>query len=319
MPGIKPYVYPVLNTCRTSPKHKLAIVTRFQAKGHIVGVSGDGVNDAPALKKADLGISMNKSASDVSKEAAGMILLDDNFASIVNGISEGRLIFSNLKKSIRYTLAHIFPEIAPFLIHIIFGIPLPLSSFLVLLIDLGTEMGPAVSFAWEPQESDLMMFPPRKVLCTEKLNNATYDQEIAGENETNPKTRTARIVSYMRRKYRKFFTRNETGEVLIDNDLLIWSYFEAGVSITIGCFAAYLLALSLKSVPFDILYKTIYFDSDSPPLQLNNGEIADAQRQLDIQGSAQGAYFFGIVIGQWFTLFLVKHRYSYPYGWDLLK
>src|ERR1700761_5314390 len=86
---------------RTSPKHKLEIVRRAQSMGHIVGVTGDGVNDSPALKKADLGIAMNISGSDVSKEAASMILLDDNFASTVNGIAEGRLIFANLKKSIR--------------------------------------------------------------------------------------------------------------------------------------------------------------------------------------------------------------------------
>lgn len=95
---------------RTSPKHKLLIVKRAQSIGHIVGVTGDGVNDSPALKKADLGISMNISGSDVSKEAAAMILIDDNFASTVNGIEEGRLIFQNLKKSIRYTLTHLMPE-----------------------------------------------------------------------------------------------------------------------------------------------------------------------------------------------------------------
>ena len=95
---------------RTSPKHKLTIVKRAQALGHIVGVTGDGVNDSPALKKADLGIAMNVSGSDVSKEAAAMILIDDNFASAVNGIEEGRLIFQNLKKSIRYTISHTMPQ-----------------------------------------------------------------------------------------------------------------------------------------------------------------------------------------------------------------
>ena len=95
---------------RTSPKHKLQIVKHAQSLGHIVGVTGDGVNDSPALKKADLGIAMNESGSDVSKEAAAMILIDDNFASTVNGIEEGRLIFQNLKKSIQYTVTHTMPE-----------------------------------------------------------------------------------------------------------------------------------------------------------------------------------------------------------------
>lgn len=95
---------------RTSPKHKLQIVKYAQSLGHIVGVTGDGVNDSPALKKADLGIAMNESGSDVSKEAAAMILVDDNFASTVNGIEEGRLIFQNLKKSIQYTVTHTMPQ-----------------------------------------------------------------------------------------------------------------------------------------------------------------------------------------------------------------
>jgi sodium/potassium-transporting ATPase subunit alpha len=95
---------------RTSPKHKLQIVKHAQSLGHIVGVTGDGVNDSPALKKADLGIAMNESGSDVSKEAAAMILIDDNFASTVNGIEEGRLIFQNLKKSIQYTVTHTMPQ-----------------------------------------------------------------------------------------------------------------------------------------------------------------------------------------------------------------
>eukprot|EP00001_Collodictyon_triciliatum_P052725 09412_1 len=98
---------------RTSPKHKLEIVLRCQAIGHIVGMTGDGVNDSPALKRADLGISMGISGSDVSKEAAAMILLDDNFPSIVKGITQGRAIFESLKKSICYTLTHLVPEMVP--------------------------------------------------------------------------------------------------------------------------------------------------------------------------------------------------------------
>lgn len=121
---------------RTSPKHKLEIVRRAQSMGHIVGVTGDGVNDSPALKKADLGIAMNQSGSDVSKEAASMILLDDNFASTVKGIEEGRLIFFNLKKSIKYTISHSTPEVIPNLLYVIAPIPLPLSAILILVIDL---------------------------------------------------------------------------------------------------------------------------------------------------------------------------------------
>src|SRR3989338_3832225 len=106
---------------RTSPQQKLLIVSKFQELGHCVAVTGDGTNDSPALKRADVGVAMNISGSAVSKEAAAIILLDDNFASIVNGIQEGRLIFDNLKKSIAYTMSHLMPEIAPFLVYIVFS------------------------------------------------------------------------------------------------------------------------------------------------------------------------------------------------------
>merc|ERR1711962_586403 len=134
---------------RTSPQQKLIIVEGCQRMGAIVAVTGDGVNDSPALKKADIGVAMGIAGSDVSKQAADMILLDDNFASIVTGVEEGRLIFDNLKKSIAYTLTSNIPEIAPFLFNQTVGLPLPLTTVMILLVDLGTDLAPAISMAYE--------------------------------------------------------------------------------------------------------------------------------------------------------------------------
>ncbi|KAK5891457.1 hypothetical protein CgunFtcFv8_018708 [Champsocephalus gunnari] len=165
---------------RTSPQQKLIIVEGCQRQGAIVAVTGDGVNDSPALKKADIGVAMGISGSDVSKQAADMILLDDNFASIVTGVEEGRLIFDNLKKSIAYTLTSNIPEISPFLLFICANIPLPLGTVTILCIDLGTDMVPAISLAYEEAESDIMKRQPRNPktdkLVNERLISIAYGQ-----------------------------------------------------------------------------------------------------------------------------------------------
>ncbi|CAF1414580.1 unnamed protein product [Adineta ricciae] len=165
---------------RTSPQQKLIIVESCQRLGEIVAVTGDGVNDSPALKKADIGIAMGITGSDVSKQASDMILLDDNFASIITGIEEGRLIFDNLKKSICYTLSSKIPELAPFLFYMIAEIPLPLGTIAILCIDLGTDMFPAISLAYERAESDIMQRPPRDAkrehLATDRLIWMSYGQ-----------------------------------------------------------------------------------------------------------------------------------------------
>lgn len=165
---------------RTSPQQKLRIVEGCQGVGAVVAVTGDGVNDSPALKQADIGISMGISGSDVSKQAADMILLDDNFASIVTGVEEGRLIFDNLKKSIAYTLTSNIPEITPFLLFILINIPLPLGTVTILLIDLGTDMLPAISLAYESSETDIMKRiprdPKRDHLVNSRLISLTYGQ-----------------------------------------------------------------------------------------------------------------------------------------------
>merc|ERR1711950_50608 len=165
---------------RTSPQQKLIIVEGCQRMGAIVAVTGDGVNDSPALKKADIGVAMGIAGSDVSKQAADMILLDDNFASIVTGVEEGRLIFDNLKKSIAYTLTSNIPEISPFLLCILADVTLPLGTVTLLCIDLGTDMVPAISMAYEQAESDIMKRQPRNpftdTLVNERLISMAYGQ-----------------------------------------------------------------------------------------------------------------------------------------------
>ncbi|XP_041986596.1 sodium/potassium-transporting ATPase subunit alpha-like [Aricia agestis] len=146
---------------RTSPTQKLQIVEACQKLGGVVAVTGDGVNDAPALKCADIGISMGITGSQVSQHTADIILIDDNFATIVVGIEEGRKIFDNLKKSVCYILISNVPEIFPVFMFVLFSIPLPLGVMTILCVDLGTDMWPAVALSFEQAESDVMSRPPR--------------------------------------------------------------------------------------------------------------------------------------------------------------
>lgn len=125
---------------RTTPQQKLKIVENFQRRGEIVAVTGDGVNDAPALRKANIGVAMgNPESSEVAREAASVVLLDDNFASLVAAITEGRVLYDNLKKTIAYTLVHIAPETIPVILALALGMPLGLGSCSCCAIDLVTE------------------------------------------------------------------------------------------------------------------------------------------------------------------------------------
>lgn len=146
---------------RMTPKHKMRVVSILKEEGERVAVTGDGVNDAPALKKADIGIAMGISGTDVAKEAADMILLDDNFATIVNAIEEGRAVYENIRKFISYIFSSNIPEIIPYLAYVLFRIPLPLTIIQILAIDLGTDMLPALALGAEKPTRDLMRQPPR--------------------------------------------------------------------------------------------------------------------------------------------------------------
>uniref|UniRef100_A0ACB8FS62 Potassium-transporting ATPase alpha chain 1 n=1 Tax=Sphaerodactylus townsendi TaxID=933632 RepID=A0ACB8FS62_9SAUR len=165
-------MHPEMVFARTSPQQKLIIVESCQKLGAIVAVTGDGVNDSPALKKADIGVAMGIAGSDAAKNAADMILLDDNFASIVTGVEQGRLIFDNLKKSIAYTLTKNIPELTPYLIYITVSVPLPLGCITILFIELCTDIFPSVSLAYEKAESDIMHLKPRNPRRDRLVNEA---------------------------------------------------------------------------------------------------------------------------------------------------
>jgi len=146
---------------RVSPAHKLRVVTALQNRGHIVAMTGDGVNDAPALKKADIGVAMGITGTDVTKEAAAMTLTDDNFASIVAAVDEGRAVFENIKKYLMFLLSCNFGEIILLAGATFLAWPLPLSAVQILYINLATDGLPALALAVDPHEQDLMRRPPR--------------------------------------------------------------------------------------------------------------------------------------------------------------
>jgi len=146
---------------RVAPEHKLRIVRLLRSMGEVVAVTGDGANDAPSLKEADIGVAMGISGTDVAKEASEVVLLDDSFASIVRAVESGRTIFDNIRRFIAYVFAHNWAELSAYILYILLGIPLPLLATQVLAIDLGIEVLPSLALGREPPEPGTMMRPPR--------------------------------------------------------------------------------------------------------------------------------------------------------------
>jgi Ca2+-transporting ATPase len=148
--------------CRVSPAHKMRVVTAFQRRGEVVAVTGDGANDAPALKHADIGVAMGASGTDVAREAAAMVLLDDSFASITAAVRLGRTVYQNIRRFLVYLFSHNIGELVPILAATFAGFPLvPISAVQILAIDLGSDVLPALALGAEPPEADVMDRPPR--------------------------------------------------------------------------------------------------------------------------------------------------------------
>lgn len=317
---------------RTSPKHKLEIVKRAQALGHVVGVTGDGVNDSPALKKADLGIAMNISGSDVSKEAANMILLDDNFASTVKGVAEGRQIFVNLKRSIQYTISHSTPEVIPQLLYVVVPLPLPLSAILILVIDLGFELLVALSFAWDkPETADgLMRMKPRKPVNERSIHSLKKralrrSRTLARDTETQEVIQPSRVSQWIHKlktPFRRTFWEDvlepTDNENLVDGLLLSYAYLEAGLIETLACLVAYFVVFFKAGfTPGDLRRAQKdghYFLKSSPDFVNSRGRVLNAPQQVDALAQAQSIVYLSIFIVQCFNVFAVKARLSYPFG-----
>jgi len=276
---------------------------------------------------------MNVSGSDVSKEAASMILLDDNFASTVSGIEEGRLIFINLKKSIQYTISHTTPEVIPNLLYVIVPIPLPLSAILVLVIDLGFELIVALSFAWDPPESEdgLMKVPPRKPVTPETIDifrrralrrkGSRYDEEsgeiVSPESMTKMQKLAHNLSQLFTREYWVDKFENTGAEVLVDGPLLSWAYLEIGVIQAIGSLTGYFIVMYRRGItPRDaqLMQKgagapTHYFTA-----QAQTYKGIDAATQVDILAEAQSMVYFSIMTMQMFNIFACKSRLKLPFG-----
>lgn len=162
MTNLEDVVEDIAIYARVNPEHKIRIVDALKKKGHIVAMTGDGVNDAPALKKADIGIAMGITGTDVSKEASAMILTDDNFASIVNAVEEGRGTYDNIRKYFAFLISGNIAEVLIIFLGIIFGLPLPMTATQILLINLVTDGLPALALSADPFEPNAMAKKPRK-------------------------------------------------------------------------------------------------------------------------------------------------------------
>jgi len=260
---------------RTSPQMKLRLVEHLRAAGEIVAVTGDGVNDSPALKAAHIGIAMGSpSSSDVAREAADIVLLDDNFASIVHAIAEGRSVFDNLTKSIMYTLSHLMPQLIPVFFNLAIGMPLAMNGIMILSIDLLTEQGPAISLVYEKPEDDIMKRRPRNPTTDHLITKFTlaYSYIISGL--------TSSMICFM--AYALVFKHYGI------------SMSDVAFSADKGFFAG---------PPYDEPVNGVY-----GPVLTSNGVAFDARTQYLISRHASTAWYMTLILNQFFNIFTCRTR-----------
>jgi sodium/potassium uptake antiporter P-type ATPase alpha subunit len=276
---------------RSLPAQKQQIVQELQARGHIVAVTGDGTNDCPALRQAACGVAMGISGSDIAKNAAQVVLLDDNFCSLVAGIQEGRLIFHNMKKCIMYTVTHLMPEIIPFLLLILIKLPVAMQTVMVLCIDLGTELMPSIALAWEEGEANFMQQPPRDTkkdrLVTPQLLFMAYI--LAGIFET--------AVCYW--GYFWAFT----GYGFYWEDL-----FGAGYALNTNSYAQMASNSDDYNEMVSLMGRNTVFATDDRYTPKSVEQFYNFS--LDALSTAQTAYIYGIVICQLGNILCTRSRYE---------
>jgi len=284
---------------RCDQEAKLNIIADLQDQSDIVCFVGSQIGDTCALAQADIGISFQDSDR-ISKETSSMVLNPQEFGDVIYSLEEGRLFFINLRKSIKYILMHITPQIVPFIIYVAVGTPMPLSPMLLILLNYFVEVIPAVFFSFEEPEFNLLLEPPihNKVPMQVPSRVAEHDSPFTIQGL---------------RRYAQDFLRIFSNGIVYNTATISWAIIEAGLICSIGCELAFYTALYRSHVPFKRMFfsANTYFVHNSPDLLLSNGELVGYKAQLNILYRGQSTYFLGLLICQFANMLVCRHEKRY--------